>query len=168
MFNGRCVIFKQELKKNKDLTITFGEFYTDNKEHSFAKSAGLVNFCIDVRSNSKTTLNEIKNTLFKKIKKIEKETNTLFKLGEKTDSEPALMNKKLINKFKSAAINSKIKYKIMASGAGHDASVFANNKVPSIMLFIRNQHGSHNPKEHMHINHFFEVLKVLEDTIVNY
>ncbi len=58
------------IKKNKDLTITFGEFYTDNKEHSFAKSAGLVNFCIDLRSNSKATLIKIKNTLFKKIKKI--------------------------------------------------------------------------------------------------
>ena len=161
-------VWKQELKKNKDLTITFGEFYTDNKEHSFAKSAGLVNFCIDLRSNSKTTLNKIKNTLFKKIKKIEKETNTLFKLGEETDSEPALMNKKLINKFKSAAINSKVKYKIMASGAGHDASVFSNNNIPSLMLFIRNKHGSHNPKEYMSMKHFSTVLSVLKNSILNF
>ena len=29
----------------------------------------------------------------------------------------------------------------MASGAGHDASVFANYGIPSIMLFIRNKNG---------------------------
>jgi len=56
----------------------------------------------------------------------------------------------------------------MASGAGHDASVFANNNIPSIMLFIRNKHGSHNPKEYMSINHFVEVLKVLETSIINF
>ena len=98
----------------------------------------------------------------------EKETKTLFKLGEETDSEPALMNKKLINKFKSAAVNSKVKYKIMASGAGHDASVFSNNNIPSLMLFIRNKHGSHNPKEYMSMKHFSTVLSVLKNSILNF
>ena len=63
---------------------------------------------------------------------------------------------------------SKVKSIVMASGAGHDASVFANNNIPSIMLFIRNKHGSHNPKEYMSINHFVEVLKVLETSIINF
>jgi acetylornithine deacetylase/succinyl-diaminopimelate desuccinylase-like protein len=36
------------------------------------------------------------------------------------------------------------------------------------MLFIRNKHGSHNPKEYMSIKHFAEVLKVLETSIINF
>ncbi len=158
-------IWQKELKKNKDLTITFGQFFTDNEEHSFAKSAGLVNFCIDVRSNSKITLDYIKKILLKKIKKIEKDTNTRFKLGEETNSEPALMNTKLIKKFTISSKKLKIQSEIMASGAGHDASVFANFGIPSVMLFIRNKNGSHNPKEHMSLNHFMDVLKVLHKTI---
>jgi N-carbamoyl-L-amino-acid hydrolase len=35
----------------------------------------------------------------------------------------------------------------MASGAGHDASAFADLGIPSAMLFIRNQNGSHNQDE---------------------
>jgi|TARA_B100001971_G_C18260866_1_gene586760 N-carbamoyl-L-amino-acid hydrolase len=161
-------LWKKELKNKKDLTITFGQFYTDNEEHSFAKSSGLVNFCIDVRSNSRKTLHKVKKLFFRQIKKIENITNTKFDLGEETNSEPALMNNKLINKFIVAAKKSKVKSIVMASGAGHDASVFANNDIPSIMLFIRNKHGSHNPKEYMSINHFVEVLKVLETSIINF
>jgi hypothetical protein len=42
----------------------------------------------------------------------------------------------------------------MASGAGHDAAVFANLGVPAGMLFVRNAHGSHNPDESMAIADF--------------
>ena len=33
------------------------------------------------------------------------------------------------------------------SGAGHDAAVFANAGIPSAMIFVRNENGSHNPRE---------------------
>ena len=99
---------------------------------------------------------------------IENITKTKFNLGQKTSSEPAIMNKKLIKKFELSAKETKIKSLIMASGAGHDASTFANKNIPSIMLFIRNQHGSHNPKENMSTAHFIEVLKVLEHFIKNF
>ena len=35
------------------------------------------------------------------------------------------------------------------SGAGHDAAVFANDGIPSAMIFVRNENGSHNPNEAM-------------------
>jgi N-carbamoyl-L-amino-acid hydrolase len=53
----------------------------------------------------------------------------------------------------------------MASGAGHDSSVFANYGIPSLMLFIRNKNGSHNPNEYMGINFFMDVFKVLHGVI---
>ena len=40
------------------------------------------------------------------------------------------------------------------SGAGHDAAVFANEGIPSAMIFVRNEHGSHNPQESMQIEDF--------------
>ena len=165
LVNEMNTFWKQQLQKRKDLVITFGQFFTDNKEHSFAKSSGLVNFCIDVRSNSKNTLEYTKKILIKKIKLIEKKTNTKFFLGKETNSEPALMDKKLIKKFQIYSKMISIKFETMASGAGHDASVFANYGIPSIMLFIRNKNGSHNPKEYMSIKNFMEVFKVLKGTI---
>src|SRR5438874_12270768 len=42
----------------------------------------------------------------------------------------------------------------MASGAGHDAAVFAKVGIPSAMIFVRNEHGSHNPDEAMSLDDF--------------
>ena len=165
LVNEMNIFWKAQLKKNKDLVITFGQFFTDSEEHSFAKSSGLVNFCIDVRSNSKNTLEYTKKILIKKIKLIEKRTKTKFFLGKETNSEPALMDKKLIKKFQIYSKMISMKFETMASGAGHDASVFANQGIPSLMLFIRNKNGSHNPKEYMSIKNFEEVFKVLKGII---
>ena len=49
----------------------------------------------------------------------------------------------------------------MASGAGHDAAVFANAGVPSAMVFVRNQNGSHNPHEDMAMDDFLAGADVL-------
>jgi N-carbamoyl-L-amino-acid hydrolase len=42
----------------------------------------------------------------------------------------------------------------MPSGAGHDAAVFAGLGIPSAMIFVRNDHGSHNPEEAMALEDF--------------
>lgn len=42
----------------------------------------------------------------------------------------------------------------MASGAGHDAAVFAQLGIPTGMVFVRNEHGSHNPAEAMTLDDF--------------
>jgi len=49
----------------------------------------------------------------------------------------------------------------MPSGAGHDAAVFAHAGIPAAMLFIRNQYGSHNPREAMRVADFGLALRVL-------
>jgi N-carbamoyl-L-amino-acid hydrolase len=49
----------------------------------------------------------------------------------------------------------------MSSGAGHDCAVFANAGVPCAMIFIRNDHSSHNPKEAMDIEDFAEACRLL-------
>ena len=42
----------------------------------------------------------------------------------------------------------------MPSGAGHDAADFALAGVPAAMIFVRNDHGSHNPAEAMRMEDF--------------
>jgi N-carbamoyl-L-amino-acid hydrolase len=55
----------------------------------------------------------------------------------------------------------------MASGAGHDAAVFANAGVPSAMVFVRNQNGSHNPREGMEMDDFLAGAEVLRQALVD-
>jgi N-carbamoyl-L-amino-acid hydrolase len=58
-----------------------------------------------------------------------------------------------------------ITHDTIPSGAGHDASLFANAGVPAGMLFIRNQNGSHNPDEAMDMADFMLGVQVLDDAV---
>jgi beta-ureidopropionase / N-carbamoyl-L-amino-acid hydrolase len=53
----------------------------------------------------------------------------------------------------------------MACGAGHDAAVFSGTGVPTLMLFVRNQNGSHNPDEAMEMADFAVVTRLLAQGI---
>jgi N-carbamoyl-L-amino-acid hydrolase len=53
----------------------------------------------------------------------------------------------------------------IASGAGHDAAIFANAGVPSAMIFIRNENGSHNPREMMQLDDFMKGTDLLYHAI---
>jgi N-carbamoyl-L-amino-acid hydrolase len=50
---------------------------------------------------------------------------------------------------------------MLPSGAGHDAADFAACGVPSAMVFVRNDRGSHNPDEAMAIEDFAQGVRVL-------
>ena len=49
----------------------------------------------------------------------------------------------------------------MPSGAGHDAAVFAKMGIPTAMLFMRNEHGSHNPEEALALEDFDVATRAL-------
>ena len=49
----------------------------------------------------------------------------------------------------------------MASGGGHDAAIFANAGIPTAMIFVRNQNGSHNPLEAMKTEDFLAGTSII-------
>jgi N-carbamoyl-L-amino-acid hydrolase len=49
----------------------------------------------------------------------------------------------------------------MPCGAGHDAATFADLGVPTGMLFLRNENGSHNPEEHLEMDDFAAGARLL-------
>ena len=51
------------------------------------------------------------------------------------------------------------------SGAGHDSAMFANAGIPSAMIFVRNQNGSHNPAEAMDLDDFMLGAAALDQAI---
>ena len=69
-------------------------------------------------------------------------------------SDPATMDEKLCGVLSEACAAQEAAFELIPSGAGHDASLFANAGIPSGMLFVRNQNGSHNPHEAMDIEDF--------------
>lgn len=132
-------------------TVTVGEFSTDPAVHAFAKIPGEVRFCLDVRSTEPETLARIEAVLGEIVARIEAARGVRFALGERTGSTPARMSPALMEALSGHARRLGMPFGTLASGAGHDTAVLAGQGVPSTMIFIRNQNGSHNPDEDMRI-----------------
>ena len=100
-------------------------------------------------------------------------------LSQEDASSPALLSLILnalyaLSKLKKpprlvkAATDHGIPHLQMASGAGHDAAVMTSAGVPTCMLFVANQNGSHNPHEAMRISDFLSGAEILMHAVVDY
>ena len=78
-------------------------------------------------------------------------------------SDPATMDERLCKLLSKACADQGTPFDVIPSGAGHDASLFANAGIPSGMLFIRNQNGSHNPHEAMEMDDFMLGVQAMSD-----
>ena len=148
-----------------DLVLTFGELTTDPSMHGPSKIAGETRFVIDIRSLSEEVMRQVAAAARSHAAEIEAESRVRFDLGEPTLSVPALMDPGIRQAFRAATERLGIRPFEMASGAGHDAAVFAAAGVPSGMLFIRNQNGSHNPDEAMDFADFAVAARVLSGVL---
>lgn len=154
-------LWTKMLGEGRDLTVTFGEVMTNPEQHGFSKVAGETHICLDVRSQDKATLDAVRQDLQAIAEDIAGRRQVRFEFGELSGSTPAVMSKPLQAMMAEAAKQAGVPYRAMASGAGHDASTFALEGIPTVMLFIRNQNGSHNPDEAMDMADFDKALAVL-------
>jgi N-carbamoyl-L-amino-acid hydrolase len=150
---------------SEDLSVTFGEIGTDPEHHSFSKVAGEVRLCLDVRSQKRETLDRARAEMEAIVSRVAVETGTRFELGALSGSEPATMSASINGILADACAAAGVKARYMPSGAGHDAATFAQAGVPTTMLFIRSENGSHNPDEYMDMADFDRALAVLAESL---
>ncbi|MBS7699866.1 MULTISPECIES: Zn-dependent hydrolase [unclassified Chelatococcus] len=144
-----------------DMTLTVGIFSTDPAQHAFSKIAGEVSLAIDVRSHVTDTLDEMRRRLHIHADAVSRKHGVTIDLGPLTGSAAAVMDAGVLKVFGGAMRDLGLPHFEMASGAGHDAAVFANAGIPTIMLFVRNQNGSHNPDEAMEMDDFAIATRLL-------
>ena len=137
--------------EGRHATVSLGEFSTNPAVHAFAKIPGEVRFCLDVRSTDPAVLDRIEAALGEIVARIEAARGVRFALGERTGSTPVPMSAALVEAAHAQAARLGIACRTMVSGAGHDTAVLAGQGVPSTMVFVRNQNGSHNPDEAMRV-----------------
>jgi len=133
-----------------DLLVTHGELYTDKAAHAPSKVAGETRFVIDLRSLSMEVMDSVAAEARAAAREIGRAYRVTFDLGPATDSPPAMMDPRL----RSCLMGLLDQPLEMPSGAGHDAAVFAELGIPAAMIFVRNDHGSHNPDEVMALEDF--------------
>ncbi len=153
------------LERGTDLVVTTGMLSTNTAEHAASRIPGHVRFSFEVRSKSIDTLEAFYQLMRAECTAISRERQVRFEFDRRLLSNPATMDPQLCSLLSKVCSSLDIPSEIIPSGAGHDASMFANAGIPSGMIFVRNQNGSHNPEEAMDIDDFMCGVDVLHQTI---
>lgn len=143
------------------LAITFGRFHTDAAVHGMTTVPGAFDFSLDVRAYDPAVLSGIENMMMTAIREIELRRNVSFELGRRASASVGVVDPDIVMQMEDAARDLGIRTMRLGSPASHDAAAFAAAGVPAGMLFVRNEHGSHNPREHMEIDDFLDACAVL-------
>ncbi|MEB2517110.1 Zn-dependent hydrolase [Pseudomonas sp. YuFO20] len=152
------------LNDDRDLVVTVGTLGTNAAHHAVSRIPGEVNFSLEIRSLHQPTLEAFHALILDEVRQIEEHRQVRFKFDKRIDTQPAAMHEPWVEAFVRTTREHGWEGVLTPSGAGHDAAVFANAGIPSAMLFIRNQHGSHNPHEAMVLDDFIEATEVLYHT----
>ncbi|MCK8786641.1 hydantoinase/carbamoylase family amidase [Roseomonas sp. NAR14] len=131
-------------------------------EAGFTKIPGEAHFQLDIRSVEPTSVDLMFAALHRLVAEIEARRGVRFELGPESGSRASLMDAGVQDGLRAAARRLGIPYRDMPSGGGHDAVAFAQAGIPSGMLFVRNQNGSHNPDESMRAEDFAAACAVVQ------
>ena len=153
------------LERGRDLVITTGVVTTDPREHAIARIPGMLRFSFELRSQSKETLEAFYDLFLSECRLVGEERGVEFRLDRRLESAPAIMDPEWVSRLRAAARDLGLPDEEIPSGAGHDAAVFANEGIPSAMIFVRNEHGSHNPDEAMEMADFLAGVAVMREAL---
>ncbi|MDM5226902.1 allantoate deiminase [Cytobacillus sp. NJ13] len=105
-------------------------------------------FTLDLRHNDKNTISHFTERFTEKIKGISREHGVETTIEKWLDTDPVPMDPQVTGLIEKKCREKNLNYKLMHSGAGHDAQIFASF-IPTAMLFVPSEKGiSHNPAEY--------------------
>lgn len=148
----------------KDLVMTTGVVKTE-PEAAIAVIPGEVTFSLDIRSLSSKVINDFLALFEAECAVSSADRGVDFEFDKALITEPAGLDKKLTEYLVQSAYKADIRVRKMPSGAGHDSAVLANAGIPSSMIFVANQEGSHNPNEKMLMDDFMRGAEVLNAAV---
>ncbi|WP_432736573.1 Zn-dependent hydrolase [Maridesulfovibrio sp. FT414] len=156
------------LQHGGDLVATCGILSTDPQHHAMSRIPGEVTLSFEARSQYEHTLAAIEALLHSECATITYERKVKFEFDRPVKTPPAVLDENLIERINNACMEEGLPVEAIPSGAGHDASLFANAGVPTGMIFVRNRNGSHNPEEDMEMDDFIRGISVLYRTITEF
>ncbi len=148
----------------EDLVMTCGIAGTDPTRHALTTIPDVFTFDLEFRSGSDVTL-KLFDAFWRATAAAVQAQRGLpsLHLGQHTTTSPAVMDPVVRRSLlRGASETLDVEDPVhLPSGAGHDAAVFAQMGIPTGMIFIRNEHGSHNPEESMRMDDFMIATGVL-------
>jgi N-carbamoyl-L-amino-acid hydrolase len=120
-----------------------------------------VAFSFEVRSQSRETLEALYELFRTECKSVAIERKVRFEFDRRLETLPARLDERWVGHLLELSRRLGLPAETVPSGAGHDAAMFAAAGVPCGMIFIRNEHGSHNPHEAMDLDDFVRGVELL-------
>jgi beta-ureidopropionase / N-carbamoyl-L-amino-acid hydrolase len=155
------------VERGADLVVTFGIVSTDPRAHAMSRIPGEVTFSFEARSQSRETLEAFYGLFRTECESVATERKVEFEFDRRLESPPARMDERWVVRLLELSARLDLPAERLPSGAGHDAAMFAETGVPSGMIFIRNEHGSHNPREAMALDDFVRGVELLRLALRN-
>jgi N-carbamoyl-L-amino-acid hydrolase len=134
-----------------DLVLTAGIFQTDPAHHALSRIPGETHFSFEARSQHPATLHAIEGLLHTECEGIQRDRKVKFVFDGVVRAPSAELDSGILDAVLAACTAEGLPAESVPSGAGHDAAIFAEAGVPTGMIFVRNQNGSHNPDEAMEL-----------------
>ena len=149
------------------MACTLGRFHTDAALHGLTIIPGAFHFSLDVRAYDETVLAELVEKVYDAIKVIERRRGVTFHLGPEARAAVGPVDGDVKAGLEEAARKQDMVFLNIGSPASHDAAAFSAAGVPTGMIFVRNENGSHNPNEAMTILDFLDGTSVLVQWIMS-
>ena len=149
------------LERGIDLVVTSGMVSTDPAHHALSVIPGEVRFSLEIRSQSTDTLETFYGLMQAECRAVSAARGVTFDFDRRVSAPPGRIDGAWVNRLEELAGERDIACCRLPSGAGHDAAVMANAGIPSAMIFVRNEHGSHNPHESMDMGDFLKGVDLL-------
>ncbi|HEX4171761.1 MAG TPA: hydantoinase/carbamoylase family amidase [Acetobacteraceae bacterium] len=140
--------------KGIPMACTIGRFHTDTAAHGLTIVPGEFHLSLDVRAYDEAVLAELDRQVDAIIAGIEQRRGVHFHRGPKASAAVGAVDASIKSALERAAAELTIPVLQLGSPASHDAAAFAAAGVPMGMIFVRNENGSHNPREAMAIDDF--------------
>ena len=158
-----CESIAKAKKEGNPLVLTFGK--VEPKPNTVNVVPGFTHFTMDCRHTDQATLQRFTQEIEADIQRICGEMGIEAEIDLWMDEPPIPMDKQLLACVSHLCESQKMNYRMIHSGAGHDAQIFAPH-VPTVMMFVPSIAGiSHNPAEKTHLDDLAEGVKILAHTL---
>lgn len=145
------------------LVLTFGK--VEPKPNTVNVVPGEVLFTIDCRHTDGNVLIDFTQKLEQRINEIADEMDIEATIDLWMDEAPVPMDADIVSILEEAAKKANMKYRVMHSGAGHDAQIIAPH-YPTAMIFVPSIDGiSHNPAEATKLEDLVEGVKMMASAL---
>ena len=143
------------------MAATFGRFHTDASMHGLTIVPGAFSFSLDVRAYDEAILAAFEAEFLAMVRDVGARRHVEIDLGPRAEAPVGHVDPAIRARLHGHAKQLNVPVMDLGSPASHDAAAFCAAGVPTAMLFVRNENGSHNPLEHMEIADFLDACSIL-------